>query len=51
MDIPVARPESESEPRRLMITKIVCENFKSYAGVRELGPFHKVLAAVFVLCG
>lgn len=27
---------------RLMITKIVCENFKSYAGVKVLGPFHKV---------
>ncbi len=29
---------------RLMISKIVCENFKSYAGTRELGPFHKVIA-------
>lgn len=27
---------------RLMITKIVCENFKSYAGTKVLGPFHKV---------
>ena len=27
---------------RLMIAKIVCEDFKSYAGVKELGPFHKV---------
>lgn len=27
---------------RLMISKIVCENFKSYAGTKELGPFHKV---------
>ena len=31
----------DPEPR-LMISKIVCENFKSYAGVKELGPFHKV---------
>ena len=31
----------EDEPR-LMISKIVCENFKSYAGTKELGPFHKV---------
>ena len=31
------RPES-----RLIITKIVNENFKSYAGRQELGPFHKV---------
>lgn len=28
--------------RRLMITNIVNENFKSYAGKKELGPFHKV---------
>ena len=33
--------EGNTEPR-LMITKIVCENFKSYVGVKELGPFHKV---------
>jgi len=26
---------------RLMITKIVNENFKSYAGTETLGPFHK----------
>ena len=32
---------THNEPR-LMITKIVCENFKSYAGSQELGPFHKV---------
>lgn len=31
-----------NEGHRLMISKIVCENFKSYAGVKELGPFHKV---------
>lgn len=31
-----------SQEPRLMIAKIVCENFKSYAGVKELGPFHKV---------
>ena len=27
---------------RLMITQIVNENFKSYAGVQKLGPFNKV---------
>lgn len=27
---------------RLIITHIVNENFKSYAGVQTLGPFHKV---------
>ena len=37
---PGANPQAH-EPR-LMISKIVCENFKSYAGVKELGPFHKV---------
>lgn len=34
---------------RLMISKIVCENFKSYAGIKELGPFHKVSLAVAVM--
>ena len=37
----VAPAQTEQEPR-LMISKIVCDNFKSYAGVKELGPFHKV---------
>lgn len=27
---------------RLIITHIVNDNFKSYAGVQTLGPFHKV---------
>lgn len=27
---------------RLMITKIVNENFKSYGGTQIIGPFHKV---------
>jgi structural maintenance of chromosome 4 len=31
---------------RLMINNIVCENFKSYAGVRSLGPFHKNFTAI-----
>jgi len=35
---------------RLMITKIVNENFKSYAGVRELGPFHKVTVGLVGEC-
>eukprot|EP00935_MAST-01C_sp_MAST-1C-sp1_P001078 g1078.t1 len=29
-----------------MITKMVLENFKSYAGVREIGPFHKCFSSV-----
>lgn len=40
-NLPEGIGEENLEPR-LMITKIVCENFKSYAGVKELGPFHKV---------
>lgn len=29
-------------PKRLIITEMVLENFKSYAGVQRIGPFHKV---------
>ncbi len=43
---PERDPEEEGQKvnteDRLMISKIVCENFKSYAGRKELGPFHKV---------
>lgn len=28
--------------RRMIITKISIENFKSYAGLVEIGPLHKV---------
>jgi len=38
--------EAEEAPPRLMITKMVLENFKSYAGVKEIGPFHKCFSAV-----
>eukprot|EP01083_Nonionella_stella_P191106 707555_1 len=31
---------------RLMIWKMVLENFKSYAGVREVGPFHKCFSSI-----
>ena len=31
-----------AEPRRLVISEMVLENFKSYAGVQRVGPFHKV---------
>src|SRR4051794_20547849 len=46
-----AAPPKETAPqdsdvitnaRRLIITKMVLENFKSYAGVCEIGPLHKV---------
>lgn len=39
---PPSGSEEANGPPRLMITKIVCENFKSYAGTKVLGPFHKV---------
>ncbi|WFD44591.1 Structural maintenance of chromosomes protein 4 [Malassezia psittaci] len=36
-----------SEPqRRLVIHKLVLENFKSYAGRQEIGPFHKSFSSV-----
>lgn len=46
---------SEAEPLlkstlsegRLIIEKIVVENFKSYAGKQEIGPFHKVVLLQF----
>ena len=31
---------------RLMITKMILENFKSYAGVQEIGPFHKRFSSI-----
>lgn len=31
---------------RLMITKIVNENFKSYGGTQVIGPFHKCFSAI-----
>jgi hypothetical protein len=35
-------PASESPRRRLVITHLVLNNFKSYAGRQEIGPFHSV---------
>ncbi|KAH9505175.1 Structural maintenance of chromosomes protein 4 [Bulinus truncatus] len=50
---PVEVPEAvmsvatyETNGPRLMITHIVNENFKSYAGVQTLGPFHKNFTAI-----
>eukprot|EP01117_Protostelium_nocturnum_P009062 TRINITY_DN324_c0_g1_i1.p1 TRINITY_DN324_c0_g1~~TRINITY_DN324_c0_g1_i1.p1 ORF type:complete len:1344 (-),score=532.25 TRINITY_DN324_c0_g1_i1:50-4081(-) len=46
----VERKESsqkQSGPKpRLMIPKMVLENFKSYAGKQEVGPFHKCFSSV-----
>ena len=35
-----------SEKARLMISNMVLENFKSYAGVQEIGPFHKSFSSI-----
>ncbi|KXN73937.1 hypothetical protein CONCODRAFT_96022 [Conidiobolus coronatus NRRL 28638] len=38
-----AQVEKPFEPtKRMIITQMVLENFKSYAGVQVIGPFHKV---------
>lgn len=39
---PMILREADTNGPRLMICKIVNENFKSYAGVQVVGPFHKV---------
>eukprot|EP00850_Spirogloea_muscicola_P004528 SM000019S05072 [mRNA] locus=s19:742976:750966:- [translate_table: standard] len=40
-----AAPASQAR-KRLIITKMVMTNFKSYAGVQEVGPFHKSFSSV-----
>ena len=37
---------SQTVKPRLMISKIVMENFKSYGGRQEIGPFHKSFSAI-----
>jgi structural maintenance of chromosome 4 len=39
---PTPKPKPEGPQKRLIIHKMVLENFKSYAGRQEIGPFHKV---------
>ena len=39
---PEVNLEFDQSGPRLMISHIVNENFKSYAGIQTLGPFHKV---------
>lgn len=44
---PPAAAEQQQEarnlpPSRLIISEMVLENFKSYAGEQRVGPFHKV---------
>lgn len=51
--IPPAPPATcslDSKGPRLIITHIENENFKSYAGRRVLGPFHKVSELKNVYC-
>jgi len=38
--------EVDTTGPRLIITQIVNENFKSYAGTHVIGPFHKVSLSV-----
>ncbi|XP_025270136.1 structural maintenance of chromosomes protein 4 isoform X2 [Camponotus floridanus] len=38
--------EADTTGPRLMITKIINENFKSYAGTITIGPFHKSFSAI-----
>ncbi|CAM9655418.1 unnamed protein product, partial [Hapterophycus canaliculatus] len=40
-----AAPEAPA-PARLLITKMEMENFKSYGGLREIGPFHKCFSSI-----
>jgi structural maintenance of chromosome 4 len=43
-----AQVEKPFEPtKRMIITQMVLENFKSYAGVQVIGPFHKVLSVLY----
>lgn len=40
-------PEQPTGPKtRIVISKLVLENFKSYAGIQCIGPFHKSFSAV-----
>lgn len=41
----MATPETESKSR-LMISHMKLVNFKSYAGTKIVGPFHKKFSAV-----
>jgi hypothetical protein len=43
--------KDDAPPARLMIKKMVLENFKSYAGAKEIGPLHKVSKGSLALCG
>ncbi|CAB4066247.1 Chromosome condensation protein dpy-27,Structural maintenance of chromosomes protein 4 [Lepeophtheirus salmonis] len=45
--VPPAPPtRSDCVTGELIITEMICENFKSYAGIQSLGPFHPRFNAV-----
>lgn len=46
MNQPPQLPEKPVTNRRLMIERIILENFKSYYGRKEIGPLHKCFSAV-----
>ena len=44
--LPFSSADAGDNPPRLFITKMVLENFKSYGGEREVGPFHKRFSSI-----
>ena len=44
--VPFEADASRPHLRRLMITDMKLENFKSYAGEQRIGPFHKKFSAI-----
>ena len=48
--LPESVAEFDENGPRLVIHKIVNENFKSYAGIEALGPFHKVKLFIIMSC-
>jgi len=44
-EVPIVH-DSPFPGSRLMIREMVLENFKSYAGVKKIGPFHKCFSSV-----
>lgn len=43
---PLKAPAVIERTARLLITKLEMENFKSYGGLREIGPFHKCFSSI-----
>lgn len=43
---PPKAPAVTERTARLLITKLEMENFKSYGGLREIGPFHKCFSSI-----